>query len=255
MICLTHKISDRLSRKPETVDNSPQFSVNQALNPPTPTPTPTPTSTSTSTSTSTTPPSLSDGGGSGDVEQSRTHKSKTPALRAGVQEAGQKSDEALRNVNLADCCSAYQPELATVAAKTGLDHRGAQKLCDALAGALQAPEGDPCRLRSRDNPLNWLKTTAEAIKNGEFKENSTAYLSAVANRHAHPAARGSGGLTIEPGVYMTGNRSLVHYNGDPQVRVVEETGGARTISISQVVADVSAGRVTLTPVAPDAEAA
>ena len=133
-----------------------------------------------------TPPTTTTSVGSGgDVEQ--TPKSKTPALRAGVQEAGQKTEEALQNVSLAECCEQYQQVLANAAAAAGLDSRGTQKLADALAGALQAPEGDRGRLKNRSSPSRWLQSTAIAISNNEFNNDSYSYQSARAARQARAA--------------------------------------------------------------------
>ena len=193
-------------------------------------------------------------GGGGDVGQSQPPKNKTPVVRTGGEEAGQKTN-VLRNVSLADCCSPHQLALAAAAAAAGLDSRGTQKLADALAGALQAPEGAPGRLISRDKPAAWLQSTAAKIKHGDFVE-TVAYLTAVANRQAHAAETGAGGVTIEPGRYVTQKGAIAIVSDRSTVVEIHQIDGVNiSIPLSRLVTEVAAGSVMLTPVPPDAEAA
>lgn len=137
------------------------------------------------------PPQTDRGGSGGEKQKNRTPKSKTPApvaAEAGEGEAGQDQDEtALLGVIVADSCQQFQPQIAAAARAAGLERVGIQKLADALAGALAAPEGDPARLKNRRNPARWLATTASALAAGEFVEGA-AYLAAVAARQARQAA-------------------------------------------------------------------
>ncbi len=236
------------AKKPIAVDNSPLSPKNQAVNPPTTTPTSTSTSIPT-TATTITPSDTADTGDDSSVSCGGDEdKGKTPTGTVGVEEAGQNTEEVLRNVTVADCCLQHQPALAAAATEAGLDCRCTQMLADALAGAIQAPEGAPGRLISRDNPANWLQSTATKINNSEFVENS-AYLTAVANRQAHVVEVGGGGVTIAPGKYVSPSGDIYSYVGGSAVSVTK-IGSKEIVGIHVVnlQSDIAAGRVMLTHV-------
>ena len=87
----------------------------------------------------------------------------------------------------------------------------------------------------------------------QFKENS-AYLSAVASRHAHLSA--SGAVKIAPGRYITQKGAFVAVSEFSRVVEIDQKDGKRiTINLSRLADEISTGSVVLTPVSPDAEAA
>lgn len=138
----------------------------------------------------TTPPKAR--GGGGERQNTRPPKSKTPAPVAA--EAGDRDEElaqALDGISLAECCDCFQDQIAAAAVAAKLDRVGTQKLADALAGAIEAPEGDPARLKNRRDPSRWLARTASAIRDGEFVA-GRAYAAALAARQARQAAARGG---------------------------------------------------------------